>query len=87
MKADLMTLDGTMDRDRKVSLSEVIDFLQKPDTASVCVKSKGVEVMVYKDAGVGVTVGVETPTQEMAFREFSSQDRALRYMVLSLAAR
>lgn len=87
LKADLTKLDGTTTRDQKVSLAEVVKFLQNPDTACASIKSKGVEVVVYKDAGYGVTVGVETVTQEMAFREFKSQDHALRYMVLSLASR
>lgn len=86
MKADFTQLDGTTVRDQRVALSDILAFLQKPEAAIAHVQSNGVEVVVYKDAGFGVTVGVETENQEMAFREFSAQDQALKYMVLSLAA-
>jgi hypothetical protein len=86
MQADFTQLDGTATRDQRVSLSDVLSFLQKPEAAIAHVKSNGVEVVVYKDAGFGVTVGVETESQEMAFREFSAQEQALKYMILSLAA-
>jgi hypothetical protein len=86
MKADFTQLDGTTVRDQRVALSDILSFLQKPEAAIAHVKSNGVEVLVYKDAGFGVTVGVETESQEMAFREFTVQDQALKYMVLSLAS-
>lgn len=86
MKIEITKHDGAKVVVQNVTVDDVLARLRDEEIAILHATSARAEVIVFKDAGYGVTVGVETDTEEMRFSEFGGpeKDRAFDLAIRAL---